>query len=1075
MSAEDVTLEMAEVLEPIAGSSDEIALNVGTDVMGLPQEEPDEAIENIASVTASAAASEDLVLSVEGSEQNATRSDKAENATSVARKSMGGVGWHTVRKKLVEGVFIPPKTEDTANDVGKVARMHSIAVKKHREHRRSGGHNKLDREIVSHRLELMAEIKNHQEVKQSNELSEVVEEPGSLVTRAPQFGALRRRNTNPGSVDAGDESNAATEISHLASDQTEQGIKNLESLQRRTKLDSEKRIQLAARFIKDSLAHQAFLVESNAFQRVIHRFWASKFWTGFVFLIITVYMWTIAFYEPVSYRTDPEYNPYYFIALDAMFALFLSVDFVLNLAGCGLREFLKNFWNVVYGICILLTLICCGTKWATLQYCSACYYLQWSRPIRPVIVISRSSKIRDIFTTLLKTVPSLIDVSFLVILWLTSFAIAGVYLFRGRYDAYDYQFNNFYSAFVAIFVLWTTENYPDVTWGALEWNPLYSIFFVVFVAVAVFVLTTVVIALIFNAYRESRKAKLLSNRINDRLVLAAAFRFLDESDEKDDFINFETWMNLLKHIKPKVDDDYAKAIFTVVDAQEDRIDLMEFFELCDILLDDIEVEDTKLLSEKSFAGKIQHYFVWLYSSKIYGIIIFILLSINFAAMAVVYNPYIATSQWFWGCFLVNLAIATILLLEQFVKLLGLRPWIFVKSNWNWYDLILSMTGFVACGMVGVLKYYPEGFGDLYFAGYLITQYDGLFRASQALQVVILFRLITCSSRLQYLVANIMRLIPIMTNITLMVLIIIYVYAIIGMELFAGRTTPTDYVSPYHDFNSFFDALLVLFQLLTTSNWHTVMYAYAAVTGWWATVYFMSFYIIVVVLILNLVIALVLEQFEFLYDKSKAEETLLELNSDDKEENERPVEEGDDEREKSDKEKKDHGSKKYRRIRNTESALLADLDQDTEYDLLGKKMGLDFKEMRESKIKNRLGSTPNAPLLVTNDSSTAEITPNPAARRDATPMKVQKGRNFLEEGATKAGNSGDSSNWKDKEKVGPPLESESGPLLVANHLEWSGAAMLADKRTRLMDMTQLEASRENRRRARISGRTSRMRQ
>jgi hypothetical protein len=47
------------------------------------------------------------------------------------------------------------------------------------------------------------------------------------------------------------------------------------------------------------------------------------------------------------------------------------------------------------------------------------------------------------------------------------------------------------------------------------------------------------------------------------------------------------------------------------------------------------------------------------------------------------------------------------------------------------------------------------------------------------------------------------------------------------------------------FDTPFAALLTVFQLFTTSNWHQVMYAAMEATTAWASIYFISFYFLVI--------------------------------------------------------------------------------------------------------------------------------------------------------------------------------------------------------------------------------------
>ena len=97
------------------------------------------------------------------------------------------------------------------------------------------------------------------------------------------------------------------------------------------------------------------------------------------------------------------------------------------------------------------------------------------------------------------------------------------------------------------------------------------------------------------------------------------------------------------------------------------------------------------------------------------------------------------------------------------------------------------------------------------------------------------------------------------------LIIIYIFAIIGMECFhpnAGNIT-NSYYEPdsYGDFSSFSMSLIALFQVLTQSSWHSLAFHFADNFDYTGTlIYFIIFHLIQVIILLNLTSGLIWEVF-----------------------------------------------------------------------------------------------------------------------------------------------------------------------------------------------------------------------
>lgn len=106
----------------------------------------------------------------------------------------------------------------------------------------------------------------------------------------------------------------------------------------------------------------------------------------------------------------------------------------------------------------------------------------------------------------------------------------------------------------------------------------------------------------------------------------------------------------------------------------------------------------------------------------------------------------------------------------------------------------------------------------------------------------------------------------------------YVFAILGMMLFNNSTSPSavgaketreltgkcgsfDQLQYYaNNFDDFGAALVVLWDLMVVNNWHVFLKEYAKVVSRWSQLYFVAWYLISVILIINLFVALILEAF-----------------------------------------------------------------------------------------------------------------------------------------------------------------------------------------------------------------------
>lgn len=121
--------------------------------------------------------------------------------------------------------------------------------------------------------------------------------------------------------------------------------------------------------------------------------------------------------------------------------------------------------------------------------------------------------------------------------------------------------------------------------------------------------------------------------------------------------------------------------------------------------------------------------------------------------------------------------------------------------------------------------------------------------------------------------------PLFSSLVVVLFLIMYGYAQVGVAFFGGRifllTDPdgvvleaspsvtTDFGSAGYyaiNFNDFTSAMLFLFQLLIVNNWQIFMQALVEVTDEWAHIFCISWFILGVLVMFNLVVAQVLGVF-----------------------------------------------------------------------------------------------------------------------------------------------------------------------------------------------------------------------
>jgi len=181
---------------------------------------------------------------------------------------------------------------------------------------------------------------------------------------------------------------------------------------------------------------------------------------------------------------------------------------------------------------------------------------------------------------------------------------------------------------------------------------------------------------------------------------------------------------------------------------------------------------------------------------------------------------------------------------------GRRPQRYFESSWNVFDFIITF--------ICVLSLSPT------------------FLAFRILRVLRIFRLFSTIPKLQLWVGAMLRSLPCISYVFLLLIIILFTYGAMGVYFFADN-------DPFH-FGTLPQALLSLFRVITFSNWTDIMYhnIYGAnvypervyeldITGMAATLpqamgipaalYFITFVLICVFIILNMFTGIVLSAIQ----------------------------------------------------------------------------------------------------------------------------------------------------------------------------------------------------------------------
>ncbi|XP_072490786.1 two pore channel protein 2-like [Notamacropus eugenii] len=643
-------------------------------------------------------------------------------------------------------------------------------------------------------------------------------------------------------------------------------------------------------------------------------------------LLAAAYVYDAQYNRNIPFETSPQairfyylYNhwamqvaTYFFIFLDLSLALFeepavyplpfLATSLVEVLCLCAffgrLVQFAKVtprmvFWKDTKNICIMLTILL--TLLDLIIYGSLRVFnihsVRWSRFLRPLFLINfpESRQIRRAFRSIRNTLPEVLYVFLLLMFNVLMFSLMALKLFGDRnlktVEGSSY-FTNILDIMFDLYVLVTTANSPDVMMPAYNLDWRYSLFFITYIVINTYIFMSVFLAVVYNNYRKHIKNEIRKLVYMKRHKMVKAFNILKARNGTEFVVKEAQWKQLVKIVAPDISNSHRELLLRISDEeQRGYVDKKCFLRLADLL--NIQVITIKFKrhpleiwmphmyksSGSLFVQKIvQHrVFVWIYDVIIIINAVFIALDEK--------NPFISYAEWVF---------LSLYIIEILLKLYTYEPKTFFAKNqfWNWFDTLIIVAALVATTANAAIKtaieYNSQQILDIVFI----------------LRLLRLIRIVDSIQRFRVIMTTLINIIPTMLTFGGLVLVVYYMFAIIGMELFQDKikffsessTNPhaldcgnpalkdsTFARSRYckNNFNDLASSFIILTELTVVNQWHVIAGGFALVTHQATKLFFIAFHIVVVILIVNIFVAFILEAFfvEYSLEKSEIETTI----------------------------------------------------------------------------------------------------------------------------------------------------------------------------------------------------------
>ena len=212
--------------------------------------------------------------------------------------------------------------------------------------------------------------------------------------------------------------------------------------------------------------------------------------------------------------------------------------------------------------------------------------------------------------------------------------------------------------------------------------------------------------------------------------------------------------------------------------------------------------------------------------------------------------------------IINYVFTFTFIFEMVVKMIGLNIYAYWADNFNKFDFVIVMFSIV----------------ELIFTLLGLSGISGLsvLRSFRLLRVL---KLAKSWASLQELLITIMASLADVTIAAGLAFLMMFIFALLGMEAFGGRWNEETFGSaddvPRANFDSFGDGFMTVFQVLTGENWNDLLWASYKTSGFIGYFYFLALTFVGNYMIFNLFLAILLAKFEEGSDEAEQEASDLE--------------------------------------------------------------------------------------------------------------------------------------------------------------------------------------------------------
>uniref|UniRef100_A0A8B9ZL68 Voltage-dependent L-type calcium channel subunit alpha n=2 Tax=Anas TaxID=8835 RepID=A0A8B9ZL68_ANAPL len=585
-----------------------------------------------------------------------------------------------------------------------------------------------------------------------------------------------------------------------------------------------------------------------------HRLINHHIFTNLILVFIMLSSVSLAAEDPIRSHSFRNNILGYF---DYAFTAIFTVEILLKMTAFGAflhkGSFCRNYFNLLDLLVVGVSLVSFGIQSSAI---SVVKILRVLRVLRPLRAINRAKGLKHVVQCVFVAIRTIGNIMIVTTLLQFMFACIGVQLFKGKfyrctdeakqnpeecrgiYIVYkdgdvdnpmvkervwqnsDFNFDNVLSAMMALFTVSTFEGWPALLYKAIDSNgenvgPVYnyrveiSIFFIIYIIIIAFFMMNIFVGFVIVTFQEQGEQE---------------YKNCELDKNQRQCVEYALKARPLRRYIPK--------------------------------------------------NPYQYKFWYVVNSTGFEYIMFVLIMLNTLCLAM---QHYGQSKLFNDAMdIMNMVFTGVFTVEMVLKLIAFKPKGYFSDAWNTFDSLIVIGSIVDVVLSEADVSIPQNTeNNSEDSARISITFFRLFR------VMRLVKLLSRGEGIRTLLWTFIKSFQALPYVALLIAMLFFIYAVIGMQVF-GKVAMRDnnQINRNNNFQTFPQAVLLLFRCATGEAWQEIMLAclpgkrcdpesdynpgeeYTCGSNF-AIIYFISFYMLCAFLIINLFVAVIMDNFDYL--------------------------------------------------------------------------------------------------------------------------------------------------------------------------------------------------------------------